>query len=733
LSEDRTFGINSIVLDRTIGKRFVEGVSGKGGLASLVMWMQQLDFITDIEPLLNSVSYKMMFYDTALTKCSKEALKRPEFMREEEIATLLGDVCVSCGKSYSIIGYSSSKCGKCGGDIESRYSLVLDELEKLDINPLPETVMMWVAYDGLAEAYVQAYIAFNKVLKQILSQRGWDNALNFIDAELKDRLDFSFYFGEPGDLRIASEERQILMFLPRGNLAGVGILQAEELIRLGIATVKFGHIFNQLFCAGADFQYDVKRAEFAALYNKVNEKIRLATQVNRKEREKRSIEVLELKDKQYYACSLLPDEFWKTGKLARNLKLLPLEKSKFPIFTDEESVAMNLLVAPSGAGKTTFMGGMINYAVDWAGEYVFNVMSDEKNGLSLAALPLFQCEGHTGGLLKVLKAMDVSAKPIPTLNLTFLRPGESIKKDKLPAHPATIFERIIEVDSAFSFGFDFYTKGKKVVESKGVVGNRGVLDVLEEFSLNLGYKRLCGLINVRNLLRTEKSEYEKETKPEIQIATNLINKFAAFRQTSKTPSARLYVDELSRIAGSQHNVAGTDTSKSSATFADTVKSMRGANTSVDGATQKYSEIQGEVKSEQSNVFFRELPKTGDKSRSQRDLVLDSLDLIGGKAEKELVSQMMESKAFPRDEHFWFWWNKLRGTIQVVRPNPPTFMLNQPKKTNQQIFRAFEAFDSENRLAKLFGCDSVLLDSWDDVPRLRYEEDSYFGKPSRRAA
>jgi hypothetical protein len=733
LSEDRTFGINSIVLDRTIGKRFVEGVSGKGGLASLVMWMQQLDFITDIEPLLNSVSYKMMFYDTALTKCGKEALKRPEFMREEEIATLLGDVCVSCGKSYSIIGYSSSKCGKCGGDIESRYSLVLDELEKLDINPLPETVMMWVAYDGLAEAYVQAYIAFNKVLKQILTQRGWDNALNFIDAELKDRLDFSFYFGEPGDLRIASEERQILMFLPRGNLAGVGILQAEELIRLGIATVKFGHIFNQLFCAGADFQYDVKRAEFAALYNKVNEKIRLATQVNRKEREKRSIEVLELKDKQYYACSLLPDEFWKNGKLARNLKLLPLEKSKFPIFTDEESVAMNLLVAPSGSGKTTFMGANIGYAVDWAGEYVFNVMSDEKNGLSLAALPLFACEGHTGDLLKVLNAMGVLPKPIPTLNLTFLRPGESIKKDKLPAHPATIFERVIEVDDAFSFGFDFYAKGKKVVESKSVVGNRGVLDILEEFALNLGYKRLCGLINVRNLLRTEKSEYEKETKPEIQIATVLINKFAAFRQTSKFPSARLYVDEMSRIAGSQHNVAGTDTSKSSATFADTVKSMRGANTSVDGGTQKYSEIQGEVKSEQSNVFFRELPKTGDKGRSQRDLVLDSLDLIGGKAEKELVYQMMESKAFPRDEHFWFWWNKLRGTIQVVRPNPPTFMLNQPKKTNLQVFQAYEKFDSENRLAKLFGCDSILLDSWDSVPRLKYEEDSYFGKPSYRAA
>jgi len=359
-------------------------------------------------------------------------------------------------------------------------------------------------------------------------------------------------------------------------------------------------------------------------------------------------------------------------------------------------------------------------------------MSDEKNGLSLACLPHFPCEGHTGELLKILDAIGVLPKPIPTLNLTFLRPGEVIKKDKYAAHPPTIFERIVEVDDAFSFGFDFFTKGKKVVESKGVVGNRGVLDILEEFALNLGYKRLCGLINVRNLLRTEKSEYDKETKPDIQIATALISKFAAFRQTSKFPAARLHTDELSRIAGSQHNVAGTDTSKSSATFGDTVKSMRGANTSVDGATQKYSEIQGEVKAEQSNVFFRELPKAGDKSRSQRDLVLDSLDLIGGKAEKELVAQMMESKAFPRDEHFWFWWNKFRSTIQVVKPNPPFFMINQPKKTNLQVFQAYENFDSEHRLAKIFGCDSVLLDSWDDVPRLRYEPDEYFRQTYRAA-
>jgi hypothetical protein len=60
------------------------------------------------------------------------------------------------------------------------------------------------------------------------------------------------------------------------------------------------------------------------------------------------------------------------------------------------------------------------------------------------------------------------------------------------------------------------------------------------------------------------------------------------------------------------------------------------------------------------------------------------------------------------------------------------MINQPKKTNLQVFQAYENFDSEHRLAKIFGCDSVLLDSWDDVLRLRYEPDEYFRQTYRAA-
>jgi hypothetical protein len=733
VSENRTFGVNSLVLDRTVGKRFVELMSGKGGLGSLLLWLSQLDFVEGLRALVNSISRKEMFYDTALMKCAKEALKRPEVLREEEIATMLGDVCVGCGRFYSVLGDSPSKC-KCGGMVESRYSLVLDKFDKLDINPTPEAVMMWVAYDELSDAYIQGYEAIRKVLATLIEQRGWSSPLQFLDYELKDRLDFSFYYGEPGDQRIAREEREILMFLFRGNIAGIGVAEAENLIRTGVAVMKFGHLFNQLFCSGADIHYTSSLVEFTLLYGKVNEKYRLETMVGRKEREKRTIEVLQLEDKQYYACSLLPDEYWKMGRLANKLVLKPLDKGKLPVFTDEEYVAMNMTVGPSGVGKTTFMSAVICHAINWAGEYVFNVMGDEKNGLTLASLPLFPCEGRTSDLLKILKDMDVPAKSVPCLNLTFLRPNEEIKKNMYPAHPPTIFDRVVLIDDVSSFGFDFYTKGKKIVETKDVVGNRGVLDILEEFALNLGYKRLCGLFNVRNLLRQEDEQGKFANKdapdvhkPDIQIATKLFSKFATFRQNSKFPSARIAVDEMSRLGGSQHNLAGGDTSRSSATLADTIKSLRGANTSIDGGTQKWSEISGEPKAEALNIFFRELPKTGDKTRSQRDLILDSLDLIEGRAEKELVARIMETKAFPRENHFWFWYNKHRGSVQVVRPNPPTFMINQPRKTNLEVFRAYEKFDADHSLARLFGHENILLDSWDEVPKLSYKTSDYAGR------
>lgn len=713
LSEDSHFNVNPRIIELTTGKRMIECLSGKGGLEGLVLWMRQLDFVPDLASILNRISYNLMFYDTTLTKCAKEALKRPLRMREEEIAVMLGYRCSQCGKVKSTLKVDEDSCG-CGGEFDSVYLFEVERLIAENINPVPEAVMMSVAYDGLAEAYFLAFQAFKMVLASIVKQRGWDNAGQLIDYDLKDRLDYSFYYGEPGDLRIAKEEREILMIITRGNLSSeIKLVDAEKLINLGIGACKYGHLFNQLYCSGADAIYNRLQVEYLTLYNELNTKIRLTTAYSKKEREKRSVEVLSLAEKQYYPFALLPREMWTTGKLAKNIVLQPLIKKDIQFFTDDENVAMNCDIAPSGKGKTTKMSAMVDYAVNVRHEYVFNVLGDEKNGLTLACLPLFSCEGHTNELIRILAEMGLEPKPVPTLNLVFLRRDEKIRDNQVYAHPPTIFDRIVEIDDLKAFGFEFLTGKNAVVESKDQVGNRGVLNILKEFALKLGYKDVCGVINVRNLLRSEVDQYKQKVKPDIQVGTLLFEKFMAFRQNHKSPSARVLIDELSRFAPVQH--ANADTSQAASSFNEGVKGMRGIFTSVDVGTQKWSEVQSEAKAEAFNICFRELPKASDKAHSQRELVLGSLDLVDA-SDRLLVSKIMETKEFPVDLHFWFWWNKLSGVIEVIRPNPPRFMINQPRKSNLEVFRAYERVSGEK----------VLLDSWADVPRLYYEDSSYFG-------
>ena len=723
--QDRYFGVNRIVLERSFGKRLEECMAAKGGLLSLVWWLDNLDFVEGLQPLVDDISRLYTFFDMSLPKVAKEALSRPEEIREEEIGTLLGYCCPKCGKALSAMAHRNQKICGCGERYKLTYLVVYKKIRALNIVPVPEAVLAWVAWDNFALAYKKAYLALQKVFRTVADSYGLPRAFEIFNTpDFKDKLDSTFLYFEPGDIRLSKEEREMLMFLVRGNLAEIGLSDAERLIDAGMDVCKYGTLFARLFCSGAEVQYYEARMKYSALYNRLNERIRAATAMTRQEREKKiSIRTEQLSEAQFYPCAVLPKPFWSSGKLAKDLVFKPMEKGKLPIFTDEENVAMNCWVAPSGSGKTTFMGSVVYHCVDWAKEYIFNVLSDEKNGLSLSCLPLFPCEGHTNELLKVLREAGVEPKPIPCLNLAFLRPGEEEKcfsKNRMQAHPPTIYDRIVEVDDPHSFGFEFWTGGKATVESKGVVGNRGVLNILEEFAHNLGYKRLCGLINVRNMLRQEEdrtkysgaSERVKKTKIDVAIGATLFEKFMMFRQESKFPSGRVSIDELARFAPMMHTKGGADTFEAAATLNEEVKAMRGCNLSFDTATQSWNEIQPESKKEKFNVFFRELPKSTDKSHSQRFLVLGDLDLKAG--ESELITYLMENKIIPKNLHLWFWWNKETGDVQLIRPLPPPFMLNQPEKTNMEVFKAYERFSGEK----------VLLDSWDEVPRLKYENTEY---------
>ena len=122
------------------------------------------------------------------------------------------------------------------------------------------------------------------------------------------------------------------------------------------------------------------------------------------------------------------------------------------------------------------------------------------------------------------------------------------------------------------------------------------------------------------------------------------------------------------------------------------------------------EILPGIRGTATNVFFRDLSQSKDKSQSQIDFLLDSLQLSYSDL-KPVVREINNRGLL--GVGFWFWHNRATRSIDVITPSPPTFCHfdTDAKKTLRWIFRAYENQTGER----------VLLDSWDEVDRLTPSE------------
>jgi hypothetical protein len=199
----------------------------------------------------------------------------------------------------------------------------------------------------------------------------------------------------------------------------------------------------------------------------------------------------------------------------------------------------------------------------------------------------------------------------------------------------------------------------------------------------------------------------------------------------------LHADEVSNLAPVQFDAGtGADMSVSSSTLGQTIKRIRKRKTACLLGSQKYSEVNPNVKAEAGKVIFREVPQAQDKSRSQTDIILESLQFKAGEGFKKMLKQMIEEGAFPEKDFYWFDYDKNSRTIQVIKPNVPYFMLYQRDLTMREVFRVYEKWmadlkesdDPEDKEAfeyyKSTIGEKVLLKSWRDVPILEYPDDTF---------
>jgi len=699
MTEAEDLGFHPLIWLQSVFKRIVESHAGRGGVEAIGQFADQIATIPELMDLCWKIETNSLFFESAIAKCNEKMLKRPISLREGECFSMLGGVCENCGyetASVRAVFHIGSKCPKCGSRLKPLYFKILEYMMRREMEVTPEAILMYVAYDKLAEAYVAAYKAINLILSKTAEMFGWDH-YRIEDPQLRNYLD-SYYLGRlAGESKIPREEKQLLQFLSRGNMAGISVEEAERLIRLGMDVVKYGYIYQVLSIADAYPYYVEALMKYKRMYNAINSKIQSVLSevyAEKEEARRRRVMIEKPKRGRYAPCFYMPRGSWVSGSISEEIELKPIYN--LPIFPQYDMGSLQAVYGKLGSGKTFLLSSLACYAIRSRREVVFSPLNDRSNSLIYAGIPLFPYDKRTKDLHDILmEIIGVEPAAVPIITLNFLRPGEKIYDTV--KHPPTVFDRIIEIDDPLSFRVDF----------------KVLLEELKEVSETLGYGDLRGIICVRNLRR---HDARAKTDVDVQVATNLIEQLDDWRKGHPKIPMRVVIDEVMHLAPS--TVYSGEVLQSGRTIVDFIKESRRNNLSIDMASQMPLEILPNIRDEATNVFFRNLATSRDKSRSQIDYLLDSLMLKDPEI-KEVIRDINNRGLL--GPGYWFWYHQPSYSIEVIRPSPPTFCLHDKNRPAREVFRLYEKHSGMK----------VLLDSWDQVERL--EAESRGKKRKRRDA
>lgn len=690
-------GVNPVILLESTCKRFTDASAGKGGLEALLQFLDKVDWIQDLGQLRVAIKDSTVFFESALSKCTKEMLKRPLDDRFEDIDNFLGMSCSTCsyGATYLELRRKSRMCPRCGQRMVPTLKLQYKKLRARNIEPTPEAMMMDLAYDVLADAYVAAYKAFKRAVENIATKFGWDRYR--MDQRLLDYMDSYHYGRMAGEQKIAREEKEVLQLFVRAVLTGIPEDEAEQLIRLGVDVVKYGYIYEVLGIPGAKSLYRMIVPKYDALYTEMSAKIRQAIQANYRMPGVYKQKFKKIMGGYYMPMMIAPKISWISGQFTGEVILTPT--ARIDLSPRADSASIQAVYGRQGTGKTFLLSSIICYGIHSKRQVAFIPLNDKSNSYSLAFMPLFNYSRGTAKLPAMLtNILDIEPQGVPCITVTVLRKGEAV--DNQVRHPPTIYDRLLVVEDPSYFHIDF----------------NELLNELKEAAEPYGYSQPVGIIAFRNLQRQTQHEYI-----DVQVATNVLTEFDKWRKGNLNIPMRIVIDEISYIAGSQALTYARDKLMAGATISDFIKESRRNNVAVDAATQQPVEILPFLRNESTNVFFRDLALSKEKVRSQIDFLLESLQLRD-ETLKPIIRDMNIRGVLPK--HFWFWWNQHKYDINVVRPLPPTFCIYDPESelSHLEIIRRYEKETGEK----------VLLDDWSKVKILKSSESLQPKKTERKS-
>jgi aryl carrier-like protein len=351
-------GVSPPVLLESTAKRLIEAIAGRGGLESICQFLDQLDWLpAEAKAMRLSIKANTVFFEAALSMCSKDMMKRPYGVRYHEISEFVGATCPSCGfnTALSMVKDYGKRCPTCQVKLKPAYMISLTQLVKdKKVKATPEAVLMNYAYDLLGQAYVDAYKALSLALSTLAQGFGWGDRFR-VEHRLLNYFHSYFYGRLAGEQKISREEKECLQFIVRGNLALIPFEDAEKLLRLGIDVVKYGYLFEVLRAVGAQVHYSKSVAAFNMLYDALNTTIRerlheTSAQLIRRFRVKKTIRG------SYVPCMRVPKESWQTGQLEGEVLLEPVT---LPIFPKADMGAIQTVYGRLGSGKTFLLSSLI--------------------------------------------------------------------------------------------------------------------------------------------------------------------------------------------------------------------------------------------------------------------------------------------------------------------------------------------------------------------------------------
>jgi hypothetical protein len=707
-------GANSAVLQDAIAKQFKDCLKGNDVVGLQRLLDNLLDLVPEIKPLRIHYRQDLTWFYTALAKCGKDRLGLPNRVREDDLFAFMGFHCPKCEEqrvSQMMLRYGRT-CSRCNTEYTSLYLDVYRKLlQTYHIEPTPEAVLLFEAYERRANAICALFEAVRLVMV-------WQ------DLSLNDEYAYYFemiYYGVvTGESKEMLEIKQLLQFLARANLARnadgkfvVDIPAAKNLIRLGFDVVKWGALSNQLLITGVDDEYCKAMVKYGEEYSVLNAVIRQANFQAKQVVSKPKEEIVELavEKRKYYPWLVLPEQYWERGRIPKQYKLYPEDKPD--IYPRPTWASIDMWYGLPGCGKTTGMDACICDGIVNHDEFVITLLADKSNALTLASLPLWKYEeSRTGKFVKRLFEMGVTPSGVPTVTFNVVtKEDESELTKDMNANPPTIWDRIVYVDNYRDFVFDWKYAVDQLTQVAEVYGIKKPQGISREKYVP------PGILNFRNLYRYD--TVTKENK-DVQVALCLLPQIDKFRKNNLSKSFRLFCDEFSAIAPATSN--SPDTYDSGNLTKETVKDIRRDDGTIEGSTQQISDVNTELRNNVRNLFFRNLPKTGDKSRSQIDIVLSSFQV-----EDESVIPVIKDlndKGRLRKGFFWVYldFDHVPKKPQVVKFSPPCFAINDPGMCNRDVFELFQkkSVDPEVLAEQPFlknypGGQQILLKSWKDVP------------------